>query len=49
MERLTGYYCNNLAQTKNYYESETLISEKMMVNKQILNNNLLNKLRRRVK
>lgn len=46
MERITGYYCNKLVRLVNAYETEIIISEKMVINKQILNKNLFAKLRK---
>lgn len=51
MERLSGYYCNKLTQNPKikYLETNAIITEKMIVNKNILNNELLTKLRKGIK
>lgn len=49
MERLTGYYCNKISKQAKTLEAEVSTSEKMVVNRQNLNNDLFNKLRKALK
>lgn len=49
MERLTGYYCDKLAKQVKTFKTSVLITEKMLVNKQNLNKDLINKLRNTIK
>lgn len=51
MERLSGYYCNKLTQNPKikYLETNIITSEKLVVNKKNLNQDLLAKLRQKIK
>lgn len=48
MERLTGYYCGRLAKLVRTCETDIIISEKTLVNKQKINQNFMKKLRQNI-